>query len=264
MAGVGVSANAVDWGRSMHSLLRAGALAAVVVLSSNAVRYHRRPPDQVVLYNIYEDPANPQKSRAVFTVRLELAAVKSVGRAVGWEITEVRLRHPGETSETGTIWVESFPAIESPDGLWWSRHRNPKAPHLSEFTLPPRLTGVAHSQTPDEADLAYVLEGVRPVGPLRRSPFQITAILDYYFIKVGSSEPEAEGDDEPTGVDPVNSDPPLGRIALDRGKTDRNTANDLNRDLRAVGSIGDKSGAEEHNVARWVSEDANSSGVADK
>ena len=209
-AGCCVNVRGVERGRRMHMFLGATVLAVITPWCSSAGEPRQAIPDQAIVYRIYENTEEPQERRVAFTAELTLTAVQTVGDSVGWQITEVRLHRLGTKGETEAAWVEPFPFFESFDGLWWIQHHDPHAPQLSDFARSPCLTGLAYSETPGERDLVYRLEDVAHVSAADGQPFEVTAALDYLFLRAGSSEPEGEGDDEPAGVEPDGSDPPAG------------------------------------------------------
>lgn len=194
----------------MNLFLKIGAIVVVVITGLRLATVRRAAPDRVVTFSIYEHPEDEDKGDLVFAVRLALTAAESVGRDVGWKVTEVRVSRPSEEGEPDTVWIDSKPVFETQDGLWWIRHDNPKASALSDFVEPPRLSGVALSGSRERADMNYELEGRPYVAPREGPAFETTSALSYVFMMDGAIDPDAEGDDEPVGVDPDISDPPLG------------------------------------------------------
>lgn len=158
------------------------------------------PVDRSVYLYMYEVPGDPE-SDIVFSVTLDLEASDIDGYWVGWEITSIEVREPGTQD---TVWIESFPMVDSPDGLWWVEHYDPGDPLHDEFTVPPLLEGTALAQDPLNDDLDYVLEGASYIPPPGGAPYDSTAAIDYTFTLDGEVEPKKDGDDEPVEM-PVGS-----------------------------------------------------------
>ncbi len=157
------------------------------------------PADRTVAYRIYADPANPQGG-LLFTVALRLSASTTSGSAVAWEVEEADIVQYASGGNPSRKWSEPSPTVSTADGLWWVTHADPENPLLSEFTMPPSISGVAGAEDPQEPDLEYSIVGRVYVPPPTGAHFLITAALDYVFTEVGSAEPEEEDDDEPAEV----------------------------------------------------------------
>ena len=241
----------------MYALLRVGSLVAVVVLSMSAVRPERRGLERTVRYHISEDPTNPWAEERGITVTLRLAAIDSFDDTVGWEVVELRACRSGVDRLAGAVWVERFPLVESADGLWWCRHRDAKAPVLPEFAVSPMIVGVARCQEPGGADMVYAIEGVRRISLPRGARLRTAATLNYYFALSGSAEPEAEGEDEPVGVDPDISDPPLGISLVGIARAEQAAANAEGRAVRTAEPVE----AEAETPEEDADAEANSNGV---
>ena len=164
------------------------------------------PKDQTVYYSIYDNPTQ-RPNNVVFTIRLDLTAVDSDADAVGWEITSVEFRQPGSRPTMDTVWVEASPTVDSADGLWWVEHSDTALPVLEEFTLPPKLVGLAIAEDPLGKNLDYDFVGVAYVPPQEGAPFDITAALTYVLTEEEEDEPVKQGKDEPVDVPNGVNDP---------------------------------------------------------
>lgn len=158
------------------------------------------PEDQTVYYYIHEYPNQPNCD-VVFTIRLDLTAADSDADAVGWRITSAEFRQPGNRQAQDKVWTEASPIVNSPDGLWWVEHADPAFPELEEFTLPPKLVGLAMAQDPLDKNLEYDFKGVPYVPPPEGAPFDITGALTYVFAEE-EEDPVEQGKDEPVEVPP--------------------------------------------------------------
>lgn len=166
------------------------------------------PTDRTIAYRIFDDPGDPN-AVVLFIVKLSLGAQESAGSSVGWKIKQISIRQSPTQSQPATTWIESLPAVGTPDGLWWVAHADPESPVLSEFTRPPLLSGRATAQQSSQPDLDYDLEGQAYTPPPGGPPFTVTAALDYTFIKVGDSEPTGDGEDEPTDMEEDGNPPEM-------------------------------------------------------
>lgn len=185
-------------------------LAIAVVLLSGLLSIawaQELPADETVAYWIHELPDDPN-SAVTLSITLTLHADDSDSGSVGWQITEVEFRQPGTGGASDTVWTESFPSVNSADGLWWVEHSDPGDPQPSEFSWPPLLTGDAVAVDPANADLSYALEGLAYTPPPEGAPYTVTAAFQYSFSLLGESAPFLEGEDEPVEV-PPESDPPV-------------------------------------------------------
>jgi hypothetical protein len=90
------------------------------------------------------------------------------------------------------------PALDTPDGLWWTTHGDIDQPALDEFDVPPQMSGEADAASSGYGDLEFTLKGVAisPGSP----PYPTTAYLDYEFLMIGEG-PVGEGNDEPVEGD---------------------------------------------------------------
>jgi hypothetical protein len=173
--------------------------AAVLVMGNASLATQER----LATYRIHEVPDDPQ-SDVVFVVTLTVKETARDGDYIGWEITEARLEQPGDPS---AAWIGEFPAVWSPDGLWWIEHADPDNPTEAEFTEPPWVGGVATALEPAGQDLNFAIEGVSYVPPSGGAPHPTTGALDYNFTLVEAPTPLKEGEDEPVEIDPIR-DPP--------------------------------------------------------
>ena len=164
------------------------------------------PESQTVHYYIHEPPTDPD-SAVVFAVRLDLASVDSDEGWVGWKIASAEFRQPGGPGELDAVWTKDLPEIDTIDGLWWVKHADPTAPKSSEFSMPPRLLGMASAETSWAADLVYDVEGVEYAGPPERVPYDDLVALTYSFTEDGDPAPTEEGQDEPVEVPNGYHDP---------------------------------------------------------
>ena len=164
------------------------------------------PEDQTVYYYIHDDPTQ-RPSNVVFAIRLDLTAVDSDADAVGWDITSIEFRQPAGRPAPDTVWGEAAPTVDSADGLWWVEHSDTALPVLEEFTLPPKLVGLAIAQNPLDKNLDYDFEGVAYVPPPEGAPFDITAALTYVFTEEEEDEPVKQGTDEPVDIPNGVNDP---------------------------------------------------------
>ena len=179
----------------------AGAVAAVSLGIVPLALANGLPEDQSVYYYIHDNPTQAT-SNVVFTIRLDLTAADSDGDAVGWEITAIEFRQVGARPTLDTLWSDTSPTVDSPDGLWWVEHSDAAFPALEEFTLPPKLLGLAIGQDPLDKNLDYDLKGVAYVPPLEGAPFEITGALTYVFTEEEEEDPVEQGKDEPIELPP--------------------------------------------------------------
>jgi hypothetical protein len=163
-----------------------------------------QPPNTwIAVYQLHETPTDPN-SRVTYKVRLDLASEDTDCASVGWRIDSIEVRQV-HLDSSETVWREAAPEVSSPDGLWWVAHANVSSPQMSEFVLPPFLSGVAEAETQQVPDLAYALEGAvyTPPEPPNMPPYDITAAVNYEFRLVSETEPMANGEEEPLEVPPV-------------------------------------------------------------
>jgi len=156
------------------------------------------PSDRVIVFSIHQNPQNAS-SPVVFVAKLEVHATSINGNTINWTITKATYLQP-QGGGTSRRWVKNLPTV--PGGYWTITHADANNPQLSEFMMPPQLDGTATAQDTGYNDLLYDLVGSSSFGS---SPFSPAAGLTYEFRRVGVSEPEEEGDDEP--VDPIEEDP---------------------------------------------------------
>ena len=147
----------------------AGLVAAMSLVVVSPAVAGGLPQDQTVYYYIHDNPTQAT-SNVVFVIRLDLTAVDSDANDVGWEITSVEFRQPLGRPALDTVWVETSPTVDSPDGLWWVEHSDAAFPALDEFTLPPNLVGLAIAQDPTDNNLDYDFKGVAYVPPPGGAP----------------------------------------------------------------------------------------------
>lgn len=166
------------------------------------------PADRCVVYLMRADPGDPN-SPCAFAVTLTLAASSASGDSIGWSVTGAEFVEFDQYNVAIRAWYDDQPGVSSVDGLWWIVHANPGSPQVSEFALPPPLSGSAAAQDPGNANLDYAVSGVQydpsPQDPL----YTATAALDYAFVLAGGSEPVRVGESEPVEIDDER-DPPTG------------------------------------------------------
>ena len=175
-------------------------VAAVVLAVGAASPAVALPADQTVVYTMRETPGQ-SGSAMVFRVTMHLKAVSAEGDSVGWSATEVEFHQPSDGR-----WIETAPVFETSDGLWWVDHFDPESPIIDEFSSPPLIQGRATAQAPSTVDLDYWFVSAGSNSSLAASSLAATTLIDYTFTAAGSSEPTAEGDDEPVDID--NGNPP--------------------------------------------------------
>jgi hypothetical protein len=161
------------------------------------------PDDVTVGYFMHEVPENAE-SAIVFSTQLDLTAVDSDGDWVGWGISSAVFTEVGTPPSSDRTWEDTSAVFSTPDGLWWVEHEDTSAPRLSEFLIPPRLSGTATADDNSYEDLDYELEGHSP-GP-RQGPYAPTAFLDYLFQEKGKQDPIEEEEDEP--AEPIGVEDP--------------------------------------------------------
>jgi len=180
-----------------------------LVVSAASAQIPPQPVSQTVVYRIHDDPNDPE-SAIVFTVMLLLELEAADGDSIGWEITKIQFRQPGQNGGADTIWIKPHPDVPTADGLWWVEHADRDNPQLKEFDEPPHLVGTAASQDPSGTDLEYGFEGVSYAPPPGGAPWDPTAALDYDFALVGAPAPLEGGTDEPVEVDDDDDEPTSG------------------------------------------------------
>jgi hypothetical protein len=182
--------------------------AAVLSISHTDSLAEQGPQELTIQYNIRETPGDPS-SAVIWTIDLALQEEQVDGNNIGWLIDSVTISQLDAAGQPESVWTDAAPTVNSVGGLWWVEHADPLDPQRSEFAEPPPLEGTATEQEPANAGLDYYLEGVPYDPPPEGPPFTDTAALDYTLMLVGSSDPEAEGDDEPVDI-PPDDDPPIG------------------------------------------------------
>jgi len=161
---------------------------------------------RVVQFDIRVSPGDTG-SDVNYSVLLDLNKQDTMNQYVGWEVLRIEFQKLDENGDVVTAWVEDFPVIDSPDGLWWTIHGNPGHPVRGEFVQMPLLLGTAVSCDSSMPLLQYDIsseEYVPPVGQVK--PFEATAALTYY-LAIGDDpegDPDSDGDDDPVDMpDPI-------------------------------------------------------------
>lgn len=148
------------------------------------------PTDQTIQWRFHQSPSNPL-SAVDFRIVATLTAAARSGNAVGWEVTSLELFQilPNETK----TWVEFYPALDTPDGLWWVTHESPLIPNAAEFLDSPLLEGVAIADDPADSDLAYSLKSTPPMY----GPYPQTAGVTYaIYVPYPPEPPIKSGENE--------------------------------------------------------------------
>ncbi len=186
----------------MRGNITKGILCVLGFVIVPAAETQALPKSRTITYTIYEDP-NDNESDIIYTVELDIEASDSDGDSIGWEVLETRITKRNTGSTPDEEWVESYPNVDSLDGLWWIDHVDGNAPDLSEFVIPPLIEGVATPEIPANEDLEYMLEGsvYTPPSIPDQPPFDVTTALSYTFKKAQEQEPDAEADDVPVDTD---------------------------------------------------------------
>jgi len=164
------------------------------------------PPDRVVTFQIRETPADPQ-SDVVWTVRLSITATTVHDNTVGWAIEELSLEEQDDNFSPHRQWIEEWPIVNSPDGLWRVYHGDPVNPLPSEFSELPLVGGVASTAGLGTANLGYQLEGMPSPGDPQYEGN--VSKLTFSFALEGEVGPLDDGEDEPVEI-ADEEDPPLG------------------------------------------------------
>ena len=153
------------------------------------------PADQTVQWRFHQTPSTPS-SPVDFRVIATLKAVEMNRDEVGWEVQRLEFF---QVLANGTkTWVENYPGLGTPDGLWWATHANPLAPNLDEFLSSPLLKGVATADNPADDDLTYSLES----SPATIGVYPHTASVTYALAPQDPVEPPIKsGDNEPVEAD---------------------------------------------------------------
>ena len=154
------------------------------------------PDDQTIRYNIREIPSDPE-SDVIFTITLELSANQADGDSVGWQIDEVRFVRISDEAE----WIEDYGTNSKPS-LWWVDHADHHSPELSEFAMPPLLTGMAEAVLAPDPDLEYSIVGKTCDTACQEiyTP-SIAAALDLLLWVDQEPEPEVDDEDETVEID---------------------------------------------------------------
>jgi len=170
--------------------------ATPLLCAQNVRAMYALPADQLVRYEMHEDP-NDSESEVVLFAALYLSAQSSDSEAVGWLIVDVLII---ETSGQHREWVDFSPYVGTPDGLWWVVHTHIQDPVASEFDVPPFLEGTAAGLYNTSTGLEYSVGGAS-CDPLCAVMYNgDAAALDYDFIEDGGSEPIAHGASETVAV----------------------------------------------------------------
>lgn len=193
-------------GKRLSVTLVSAVLLGTVYAPTTGTAQAELPAGQTVEYYIHETPADPT-SPVVFAVRLELTSLESDGNWVGWEVTSVEFRRPGDPGQLDIVWTKDLPELETVDGLWWVEHVDPVVPTPSEFSMPPRMLGMAIAQGPRAEELEYDFEGGQYPVPPEGSPYGDPVALTYSFTENGDPQPTEEGEDEPVEVPNGYHDP---------------------------------------------------------
>jgi len=156
-------------------------------------------------YGIHETPTDPQ-SPLTFTIKLSLERASLSGNSIGWRVASVQIRQLDASGNAVDLWVETNPVVQTTDGLWWIDHADAENLYASEFVLPPHIAGTADAQDPNHAALSYDIQGVpcEPPPAPEPPPYQITAAMNWRFMRVGEQNPISEGEDKPIEAEPPN------------------------------------------------------------
>ena len=180
-------------------------VSAVVLMTGESLMAQTTPIPlaYTVKYWTHADPNDPN-SPVQFEIRLKLKNMDSDGDAIGWDVTELRVREYDPNGVLSRSWTDADPNVPTSDGLWWVSHADPNTPVDSEFTVPPHLIGTATANDTGYADLEYDIEGVESTpSPL----YEVSANINYVFVEADEEEPTGSGSDEPTEVPTTLGDP---------------------------------------------------------
>lgn len=141
------------------------------------------PPDQTVSYQLHADPEDPN-SPVTVTTTVTLVASQESGSAVGWSISAIDI-HALDGASQSTHWAGNLVQIQAPDGLWWITHSDPNAPQLTDFAVPPLLTGTVTNESNANLTMNFELEGNTEV-PVNNTPFILTSFIRYFLLHPGN------------------------------------------------------------------------------
>jgi hypothetical protein len=179
------------------------ALVGAVLLFATAAAEADPPATWSVTYGLHATPTDPN-SPIVYTFEIELSRTATQGNRIGWSVVTITIRQYTESGQLVQTWTDTDPLPN--DELWWTTHADPDDPEMSEFVLPPYMTGTASSADPAVCVMEYELEGVPYTPPPDLpAPYAITAALDYTLRLAGETAPVRTGEEEP-----VETDPPVG------------------------------------------------------
>jgi hypothetical protein len=131
---------------------------------------------------------------------LDLDPAEIDGDSVGWEVTSATFVQGFRTDGSDPMWTIEYPDVDTADGLWWIAHADADSPEIEEFVEPPPMDGVAATTSQNDVNLEYEMESSTYSPPPGGAPFAATAALTHFFRRVGESEPEEEGEDDPVDV----------------------------------------------------------------
>ena len=153
------------------------------------------PADQTVQWRFHQTPSN-SNSPVDFRIVATLKAIERDRYAIGWEVQSLEFV---QILEEGTkTWVENYPDVDTPDGLWWAVHDDPLSPALNEFLSSPLLSGVAAADNPADEDLDYRVAST----PSTLGVYANTAQVTYALAPIDPDEPPVKsGDNEPVETD---------------------------------------------------------------
>jgi len=152
------------------------------------------PDDQVVTYQVHEDPADPDSPvRLTFTIQLTPA--QRIGNALGWRIMVVEIAEPSRNGSPEKTWRDTSQRSEAPEELWWIDHADPESPDPKEFVDLPERVGTATAVANTGAALRYSLASNADFDPATGRPI----IRATYSIALESNPetPIVAGEDEP-------------------------------------------------------------------
>ena len=182
--------------KSWHGLVLC--LFALTVPNSASAQ-EELPPNQSVRISIHVDPEDSE-SPIQFVVTMSLSAQSKVESEIAWSVDSVRIEQYASNGDQIDAWYEFAPAVSTGDGYWRINHANPLSPDISEFSVPPEVTGFAESEFTSGDYLDY-----RVLGKIANSnvekPYGSTFFADYSFWKLSDSEPLDEGEDKPVEGD---------------------------------------------------------------
>jgi hypothetical protein len=164
-----------------------------------------QPLDRTVSYGVYDDPNDPGRV-LIWLVVFHLEETVTVGGQIGWTVEDI---HVFDVAN-GREWIDSQPAVNTPDGLWWVSHADVEVPELQEFDMPPYVEGLAACEDSEEPDLEYELEGQVYTAPPGGPHFAIAAALDLRFWEQSEPAPLIVRENEPVEVN-AREYPPIGQ-----------------------------------------------------